>query len=589
MKKGIILGYKEIFSDEKAPLIKDLLKSISRKTLIHSIAFLNASIHANRSLENQAKLFGLFTIHFNKDIKDSVYKKVNEMESEFESVTFVTYRTLLELTLEVIKLDEDENYELNMSIEEELLFFKSILLANESLNHKQRIHRVNQQETYSDENYFRFLFPNFLSQYEFQRYNMPFTGFTKGLYFFNFAENDELFKKLLPYFCKKNKVKDWREYIEVLFKCYISIITPKDDKIGVILNLTDDVKTLASFLDRFCINKSLTDISDFQEEQVLDYKLIREAPLYKLKESQYVFLNFNFFIDKLYQGLFFEFKEVLENLPKEEYSEIVGSLFNAPQSNFFNAFKSYFSSNFTEKVIFYETIKNIFIDKKAIHIEDDKKNGLVDYYIRYHNKIFLFEFKDVSINAKEKHSFDYEIIKKALLSKFSQGKGTTQLANAIEKLSNGDLKFEKLGDRLYPTSKMEIYPIIIFTDYVFSFNGIDRLLDEEFKNQLNKSNKINGTKYKKIHDLALIHFDFLLLMESLFNSKRINFIEILNEYLMKVKKLKARNKFRTPHEYISKFDSFNEIIESSLKRKNILPTVPPLLFQKELKNLLSEK
>src|SRR5690606_5535607 len=106
-----------------------------------------------------------------------------------------------------------------------------------------------------------------------------------------------------------------------------------------------------------------------------------------------------------------------------------------------------------EKYLFYEIARGCFsIEAKKLlsgeELHEILGGGEPDFYVRKGKNIFLFEFKDIMLNAKIKHCENLDQIKEALFQNFvlttveiesgkrkekPSPKGITQLLNVIEK------------------------------------------------------------------------------------------------------------------------------------------------------------
>lgn len=180
--------------------------------------------------------------------------------------------------------------------------------------------------------------------------------------------------------------------------------------------------------------------------------------------------------------------------------------------------KSYIGAEFTENVLFYDAIKNIFKNKyfqrSGIQMEPfSKGKGNPDYYIRNGNKIYIFELKDVLLNSKVISSQDYNVIEPELREKFyknSKGhnKGVTQLAHNCDDILSGLAKW----DTAYKPRRVKIWPIIVVTDNIFSIPGFNQILNNWFQDYLDT--EINGINRAQIHPLIVMSIDTLLLLSA---------------------------------------------------------------------------
>lgn len=159
------------------------------------------------------------------------------------------------------------------------------------------------------------------------------------------------------------------------------------------------------------------------------------------------------------------------------------------------------------------------------------KEGEPDYYMRQGSNVFLFEFKDSTLNAKIKHSGEFKKIKKSVLEKFeetsdSQRKGIKQIINSIIHIYNSLFNRPELD--LYDSENITIYPIIVHTDCSFEVEGINYILKERFKELLIEKN-INNRHL--IKDVVIINLDTLIALQDLFKCNKLELSTSINDYL----------------------------------------------------------
>jgi hypothetical protein len=156
-----------------------------------------------------------------------------------------------------------------------------------------------------------------------------------------------------------------------------------------------------------------------------------------------------------------------------------------------------------------------------------------DYYIRNGNNLFLFESKDILINATIKSSYDfnqYEIeFKKKLYFETKkekvEKKAVLQLINNIENVLTKQFQF----DTNYKTQSIHIYPILILHDHQFNIAGLNVIVNSWFQTELAKL-KEKGLPTDKVKPLVIIDIDTLIFHQDLFRDRALKLNEILDEY-----------------------------------------------------------
>jgi len=340
--------------------------------------------------------------------------------------------------------------------------------------------------------------------------------FIKAVYFFKFIESNDIFKEYLTSFLAEYNLKDWQKYLVNILSLYVRKFETL--KIPSILNIKDEFPEIISFIEQFCFNTENYQKSD-------DFSVIRKTPIYNIGDNEYLFLNLNFFVDKLFQGIQFDFFRIIKKCKLK---------YNGKEISGFDQFRSIYAEQISEKGIFYETIKYSFEKNKYKLLDGDTlkkklKEGEPDFYIRDKGKIYLFEYKDVILNAKVKHSYDFQKIKdeisiKMISNQKGSQKGITQLFNSIEKIKNGEYN---VVDDYSQLSDCVIYPIIVFTDFSFNLPGVNYFLNKEFRKKIEDSSL---SEKHKVKDVTLIDLDTFLKFQDLFREKKLKINNTLNEY-----------------------------------------------------------
>jgi hypothetical protein len=172
-----------------------------------------------------------------------------------------------------------------------------------------------------------------------------------------------------------------------------------NDEISCNIEIKEDSAGLIKLFDQFTINDKNIHLDE-------DYILLRQFPLFKSGLYTYTFLHMDFFVDKLYQGFLFDFVRVLN---KCGYTS-----FKYPQ------LKTDLGNRFSEINLFYIVMEKCFQSygncvKTGIELKVLLDKGEPDYFIRKTDEIFLFEFKDATLNANVKYSGNVSTIKNTLI------------------------------------------------------------------------------------------------------------------------------------------------------------------------------
>lgn len=371
----------------------------------------------------------------------------------------------------------------------------------------------------------------------------------KATYFFEFCNSNTEYRHYLTAFIKAYGFQSYREYIRAIILPYLTYIT--NDQPSPKFRIDPDYDELIAFFDRLSING--------KEIVYEDFKTLRQFPLFKIDEHTFIFLFNNFFVDKLYQSLLFDFVLVLQhgNYPEMNYGKLRNDMGN----------------RFSEHWLFYRTIHNCFknfgqVRKTGKELRDLLGEGEPDYYIRDGRKIFLFEFKDVQLRADIKASESADAIREELAEKLDESakgrsktkkKAVRQLLNSIVTILNGTYAQKDIDP--FDNSQVMIYPILVHTDNALETEGVNYFLKEK----LNMLITTTGLPKYRIKDLLVINIDMLLSIQDLFLKKRISLANCINEFVA----------YTNAHGPLNRMMPFDEFLKFYLtKKKQSFLTVP---------------
>lgn len=552
IKVFAIINFRNIFPQEQKPTINELLKGIPTCSILKIIGYFMAQVHANEdNIELQSKIFNFWLDVQEDKVKQTIKIKFDEFidnkKSNFQFFSNITSLYFIQYLFVNYNSDVDRE----LTADEELRLFKAYLIVSEEWSDKE-VEFLSQSPKNEDE-LVAYILPFQMKHNEIQSYKDFRAQFIKAIYFFQFLEQDKDLGKYLPDFLGKYGLKTWKEYLMNALTPYI--LSLSEGKKPSILVFNESHNLEVDFWDTFCIK-----LDDYSPKS--DFLELRESPVFKLQDFNYIFYNFNFVIDKLYQALQFVFSKLLIEKGVVE--------------NFGNFKSKYYSEQFSENFMFYKTIEYCFINQKnIISFNGEQLADLLgekgpDYYIRIDNHLILIEFKDVLMGAGPKVSYDFnqisaEISRKLVKNEGGHAKGVGQLARFINEMPVGGFDFDPIdGD------KINIYPIMVVTDTSFTLFGINFLLQQEFLKLINLSD------CKDIKWLSLIGLDTFLLYQDSFNENRISLFDILIGYDFGCKQEKSIYKFSSLDKYFIDYINNNHIPTRNL------PNLLMEFFQNEL-------
>lgn len=546
----VCIAYTSLFPSIPPPSYKDLFSNIPTNAVFEIISHFMAKIHINElDIEPQKEIMKIWCGRFseeNKNKLESAYIKLFS-ESQGKVMFFNNISSLCFLQKALLNHHNGETR--NLTAEEELNLFKAYLLATEEWTKEQ----ADKMGLNSNQNIVEFILPFKLPYQEIQQYKDFRNQFVKALYFFKYIESDKFLNQYLSPFLQKSNTKSWQEYLYNVLSGYTIVFRNKHS----ILIVEDK-----DFQD-FLVNWSIR-IEGFVEK--IDFLSLRDKPIYRMNKNQFAFFNFNFLIDKMFQGLQFDFSVILKQ--------------QGVVSDFLNFKSKYYSKEFCERYMFYGLMKYLVGKRKATQFDGDSIAKAIgeegpDYYLRIGSKVFIFEFKDALLSAATKHSYNFQKIKDDLHEKFvknarGEAKGVGQLARFISAINKDGCEFDKFN-----TQEVKIYPVLVVTDDAFNSFGINFLLNQLFQQEI-RGKLINGN----LKDLVVIHIDTLVEYQDELHDRKITCVDTIEKYYAFIK---------SPQNVFDGFLSYAQFLKHYLKYKGIQTSSYPRVLAKELPSIIKKK
>lgn len=509
---GACLSYKDVYDDDFVD-ISELIKGIPSNSILQFLSYLMVNTHLHeRDQKAQIGFLELWTGRFPSDDKKRIFDATSRLlESGNAHLALINNLSILMLIENVFAYYNDSEPKKDLTPEEELNLFKAYLLCSQKwISEQVRIEGNVEKE----EDLVKWLLPNLISQTELYLFKDFRPQLVKASYFYNYCENDKDLKSGLTQFIESRKLKSWSDHLYHILGLYINATKNK----SAIMQLSENDDFLIPFLKQLCLHPN-------EYAPSRDFLSLREKPIFEYRENEYIFFNLNFLIDKLYQGIVFDFSYFLINNEIEIRGKKLKNHLH---------FKSLIGEGFSEKTLFYSVLEYIIAKQKYISFKGEElrevlKESEPDYYIRDKAKIYLFEFKDTLIKSDVKYSHNIDAIKAELDSKLIENikgepKGIRQLINNIIRINNGDyLMFDDLG-------KLEtviIYPILVYQDSTLDTPGINSYITKKF-NGILADKKIKSMF--QIKPPVLINLDSIIMYQDAFHDKQFTLNYCFNHY-----------------------------------------------------------
>lgn len=542
-----ILVYSDLF-DGEAESIEAYLSPIEKGTLIdYAIKLLSLStVHDIYKEENT---LWAFLCKEEETLVHSLYQKIMAKRRKHgTSLCIINTRTSLDFFEYAFKSTTTRNR--ISDSQQNINVLKAYLLLNErnskksSLQGKEydideiMLHNALEYERYIDENllYLRV------------------TQFIKACLFFEFCE------KKLPLHLKEFEnfydIDTWKTYI--LYLHQVGMIIKERELHNALLTVTipfedDNYLKKKRFLEKFCLQKSGWDDNQ-------DYTELKNNPIIQSGDNKYQVIFEQFFCEKVYQSLYFKFREINESFQ------------GSNPASFVKNFRKYIPFEFSEKFLTNKLLLTAF-GNKYIHLNynDLREKGQSDYYVRNGKYIFLFECKDNLIGKDILAECNLDLfigkLKELFVEKSNEkrirGKAINQLINNISKILGMEYP-----DKKYKAKNCVIYPIIVVHNNVFSLTGINSIVNRWFWDEIHE----RGITHPYIKDVTIISIDTLALYQGVFPQKGCSIKEMIDAYwkayrVMDNKKYESAT--RVLEEYHSKYQSFKRFVGRSFLDKEI--------------------
>jgi len=537
------LKYENFFNENDN--IQNLIEPLNKLDLLRAVSYLiNKSRTEKDSIETINNWFRNPLHKLNLIPLTPVKTTILNIYSSLKLLTYIYEK---EDTKTDVVIDTDEF---------ELRLFKTYLLLNSEQDKIEEGGKDKLPQRGSDEHLSASLLIKTYHDHDLQNYilNEVFLAqFTKAIDFFQFIENDPKLTPHLSLFLSNYKCKTWKEWIKKLLNLIMPVINHNDETYSEIrLENDDDFEINSNFINFFTVPIDYNELPDFVS--------LRSNTILKIDNKTFIILNKLFLVERIFKSVVFEFSlKVNKSLPKELQVK---------------NFRSIYCDHFSEQILLYNTLDKCFPNNnKWIKFkgEDFKKEGYSaepDYYVRFKNKILLFESKDVILKGEVKQSRDFSILSESLKEKFlkhgTDKKAILQIIENIKRLFN---VYYKNIDNNYNVDFLNIFPILVVHDRQFDTPELNRLMNIWFKNELKKN--FNPKEISKINDLVIVNIDTLILYQEHFRKRGEYGLEIMiNKYFEFIKPTIYRSREEVMKKYLNTSIPFSIFVARKFDQTN---------------------
>jgi hypothetical protein len=554
------LNYQTFF-DGKETLI-ELLKPLDKDELLRAVSYL-----VNRSKTEKKAIITINNWFSDNDVKSELISRTpsnGSILNVFSSLKLLNY---------IFERDENTTEAIDKN-EFELRLFKAYLLLNSEQDTTEESGQK-KLPTDHDERIIASLLTLSYHDYDIQNYILHevfLSQLIKSIEYFQFIEQHSILKHHLNLFLDKYKCSDWQEWIYKLLNIIIPVLGHNNDTYSEIrLKADDSFETNTLFLSLFSVPIEYTELPDFTT--------IRSSPLQKVNDHTFLVINKLFLIERIFKSVIFEFSLKINKEVSEEFR--------------IRDFRSIYCDFFSEQVLLYQTIWKCFPSNSKYQKfkgEDFKSQGYSsepDFYIRFKNKILLFESKDVILIGEEKISRDYSILSKGLKDKFlkvekdgkTSKKAILQIIENIKRVFN---EYYKKIDVSYNTDYVKVYPVLVTHDRQFDTPELNRLLNKWFREELDSTFDTN--QKKQIKNLTIINIDTLIIyQEHFFKRGEYGLETLIDKYQAFAKPTFTTNYEKNIENYMNTSISFSAFVGNIFDKTNFKET--PSFIEAYIKKL----
>ena len=313
--------------------------------------------------------------------------------------------------------------------------------------------------------------------------------------FFQLLESNKKYSGLLSAFCDYYGIASWKQYVKTIYSLALQSYE-KGNGIYPEKMVEQNAEFLTkSVIDRISIDANAevlpyANADEYESEGNSDYREFKGRPLFKLSNGDYVIHNQAILIDRLYQGLYFDFQYIADKLA-DKHPDI----------------PNLFTSAFIEKTLFVGTVRDCICKCRYVAHDEDELAGIhqigqgelgyPDYMIKSksNKSVILFECKDIRLNAWIKEQRDYDLLERELKNKIVSKTYNLDRAHRCHKdlpkpkrIGIGQLAGHAVSIRKkeFPWDSelredVEIYPVLVIADNRLIYDGLPRLAQQWYQ------------------------------------------------------------------------------------------------------------
>ena len=448
--------------------------------------------------------------------------------------------TLMELYCILLKHRKGECIDTSMSVDEKLIYLKLLFIANEKRLNKPNDFHNNLLSISPDDkfSYEKMFWPLLLPETDVnEAIRLEYEMYRLKCFIEEIEKEYPNASCTIDLFFQERGYENYSTYASALSFIFLNYITCYTNHHELKTGIKENEQTHKLFAPLMVNNITIN-----------SYLELKTHPVYYFNGAYYV-LHWNYFLNQIFIGTFMALKERLNKAGFQDIKKTSGLII--------------------EKTLFRNVLKTSFSRYWQRALFDDESKGKPDAMFKIGNHLFILELKDSLMSDSIMESLDYKSIENHIVRTFIQsekkGKAIKQLATYINKYDNNE--YENDG---FPYNKrLNIYPIIIYTDYKYRINGLNHFLSVKFGELINQKDIQKSTK-QRIRPLTVIGLDCMFNLQLKFQGKKLKFADAIDNYHRHIKNREKKYENKGAELYSLLYPSFDRYLPEN---RNILMSV----------------
>lgn len=500
----------QIFPEEVGKTVQDYLNGISKEFILKTGAYLIAFEKDSEYTSNNKKVIEDWFRRDNQEVAQFIYDRIVQIEKKNNWVARIINAHATLKLLETAFAGESKTTT-QSEPEMEINMFKAYILLNEIDNQKDNSLFASLEGVEEGLKFSLMVFTQTLRYADITNFNIKevYIGqFIRGCLLLKFLQQKH--PNIYAAFLDEFKIKSWERFFQQYFPLVHLALTNKGRKFTEITIPDNLLSDATAFIDKTAVKKEDEELVPF------DFITLRANPLFHSSANSYRVIYDLFLVEKMYSGLYFIIKQIVEARGLAANLKNIVSLEFSEQQMVYLVMNAIFQNS-------YRTFTGTDLDKRKI-------KGAPDYYAANDKRVFLVESKDVFLGAEIKESGNYASYERALMAKFYfeekdskvKPKAVLQQIELIRRILSAKLEFDNPGG-------VVIYPILVIHHTQLNVAGFNQLINRWFRSELKKLSD-DGLNTKLVRPVTVIDISTLILYMDYFQSDRIPLHAMIDEY-----------------------------------------------------------